>query len=633
MSVFSNMSVKNKILWPVQAILVLCLLVIAFFAYRQLDNTVSNLMQHVGETGLEEAISSIRRTDESISALKDALNKGYLRLTRMVRQIIEMDPGVLEPARIRQLVERAGIPEIHVIDERGILRWGNIPSLYNLDFTTTEQTRAFLAGLTNTSFELAQDPQPRGADKTIFQYITIARRDRPGLIQIGMHPRELQELMEKTDLQSLIRNIRFGLGGWVFVMDTEGTCLAHPDSKQIGVKLGETEWGKAILNKKTGSLRTIINGTPVLVFNETSGSRIVSAALPIKPYQDPVASFRVKLLLATVIALIVVFWVVLTITKRFIMLPVFAALDSLREAAMHVENASERLASSSESLAKGSAQQTIALQETTNSLTQMASTSKEATSLTDGANELMNENLEKSGQALKKLVELNRNMSQIELDNGEIAKIIKAIDDIAFQTNLLALNAAIEAARAGSAGAGFAVVADEVRQLAMNTAEAATNTQTLLNNTVQRVTQAVQAIKVMNTDFEGIIVSATLIGEKTAAITDASRVQAQGIGQLSAASREIETVTQQIITNSAETSTTAKELESNSHTVRTRISELSRLIAGVRSSKAFEEAYARAYAEQHSPAAKPKSAATSETPTAEMVIPLENSDSTEVQEA
>lgn len=643
MSVFSNMSVKNKILWPVQTILVLSILVIAFFAYQQLDAIVEDLMQHDGESGLEQVMSGIKRTDEGIAAMKNALNKEYLRQTKMIRQIIEMDPGVLAPARMKQLQETTGVSELHVTDAKGVLLWGSVPQFFGFDFTTTDQTRPFLPGLTNTAFEMAQDPQPRGINKEIFQYITVARRDRPGLIQVGVQPRELQDLMEKNDLQSLIRTARFGMGGWVFVMDEKGICLAHPDAKRVGTKLGETDWGKTILTKKAGTLTTEIDGVRVLATTAASGSRIVTAVLPVEPYQEPITSFRLKLLIAIVISIGIVFWIVFVIAKRFIMLPVFAALDSLREAALNVENASDELAASSATLAKGSSQQAAALQETTSSLAEMASMSRQAADLTGGANELMNENLEKSGQALKKLVELNKSMSQIEQDNGQIAKIIKTIDEIAFQTNLLALNAAIEAARAGTAGAGFAVVADEVRNLAMNTTEAAKNTQTLLNNTVQRVSQAAQSIKLMNSDFEGIVESATLIGEKTSAITDASKQQARGIEQLSTTSHEIENVTQQIAASSEETAATAKELESNSRTVRTRITELSHIVAGVRNSEAFERMYYaqhgsehRSLAFGHEPVARAEAAPpqdllpgpAQETPqtSPEQVIPLDDGD-------
>ena len=115
--------------------------------------------------------------------------------------------------------------------------------------------------------------------------------------------------------------------------------------------------------------------------------------------------------------------------------------------------------------------------------------------------------------------DLARNMGQIEADSDKTGKIIKTIDEIAFQTNLLALNAAVEAARAGEAGAGFAVVAEEVRNLAMRAAEAAKSTQTLLEGTIKQVKISAAAVRAMSEDFEGIVESATVMGEKTAAIT------------------------------------------------------------------------------------------------------------------
>ena len=144
--------------------------------------------------------------------------------------------------------------------------------------------------------------------------------------------------------------------------------------------------------------------------------------------------------------------------------------------------------------------------------------------------------------------EMSDAMQDITNKSNEIEKIIKTIDDIAFQTNILALNAAVEAARAGAAGKGFAVVADEVRNLAQKSAEAAQNTTTLIEGTIQsvanggRITEETAAALHIVADNVGKVTG--LIGQ----ITEASNEQAERISQIT---NGIEQITAVIQTNSA----------------------------------------------------------------------------------
>ncbi len=233
---------------------------------------------------------------------------------------------------------------------------------------------------------------------------------------------------------------------------------------------------------------------------------------------------------------------------------------SLSEGSEQVSTAADQISCASQQLAEVSSEQAATMEEISSSLEEIHTKSLESTEMTKGAEQLMNMNIEKSGQSLKSIVEMTRRMGQIQEDSGEMLKIMKVIDEIAFQTNLLALNAAVEAARAGEHGKGFAVVADEVRNLALRAADAAKNTQLILDNTVERINQTTSAIKGINDNFEGIVESATVLGEKTSAITNASNEVTSGVTQITEATNQISITTQNVAANSEESASAAEEL-------------------------------------------------------------------------
>ena len=189
---------------------------------------------------------------------------------------------------------------------------------------------------------------------------------------------------------------------------------------------------------------------------------------------------------------------------------------------------------------------------------------------------------------VQRIVEnVNKNMhnmieaiEDVTRSSEETAKIIRTIDEIAFQTNLLALNAAVEAARAGEAGAGFAVVADEVRNLAIRAAEAAKNTNDLIENTIQRVRHGNELTRLTQRAFEENVEISVKIGNLVDEITAASQEQAKGIEQINIVITEIDKITQQTAASAEEAASASEEMSAQAEHLAGFAVELESLVSG-----------------------------------------------------
>lgn len=242
-------------------------------------------------------------------------------------------------------------------------------------------------------------------------------------------------------------------------------------------------------------------------------------------------------------------------------------IGDIYTSANEVSSASTQVAEGAQSLAVGSTSQASAIEQISTAITDVSAkidrNAKDSTEAMHFFENVANE-IRGFGANMDSMLAA---MDEINTSSNNIAKIIKAIEDISFQTNILALNAAVEAARAGQAGKGFAVVADEVRNLASKSSQAAKDTTTLIESSVRSVEAGVAISKNIAEALNNIVNKTLEVNQLIKNISTASNEQASVINSTAT---QIESIADTVHSSSATTeeiAASSEELSSHANSM------------------------------------------------------------------
>lgn len=507
----------------------------------QRSNTASSAAK------LESVKEKLAGNAESIKNLTENLSQNNLAKTRAFADMIAADRSIVKDKdRLNEVKDRLMVNELHVIDADGIITESTIDAYIGFDMKSGEQSNAFMVIVDDPLIEIVQEPQRNVAEGVVMQYIGVARKDAPGLVQVGVRPEVLENMLSGTEIDVVLKDIDFGEKGYIYAIDKEnGQILAHKNEALIGTSAVDAGFPAELM----GRGRAVIDGTRGYYQAEECEGWIIGTFMPAGEYYAE----RNNQTLVVLFSMAVIFGLLLFMIDRMVDDKIVRGINQItdsmkgiaggnfeirvdvkgnpefiqlsgsinkmvesicqemeeneklleqqkedvennkiliqnvKDACMDLNRVSVETLESADHIYNGTGEQERAVEDLKQIMGQLTQELNNSVEVSGNVVTETEETTEKIVYTQSQMELLKGSMQRISDMSVEIGKIIDEINSIAQQTNMLSLNASIEAARAGEMGKGFAVVATQVGELAARSAQAAKETYELITNSIHAV--------------------------------------------------------------------------------------------------------------------------------------------------
>ncbi len=544
---------------------------------------------------LEVVNEKLDNNDRAVESLTNALGDASIAKAEAFAYMITENPSIIEDVdECDKIAKLLGVDEVHVTDDQGILWWGNIPGYFGFDFSSGDQTKPFLAILNDSSLKMAQEPQPNGAEGKLFQYTSVARMDKKGIVQVGQAPTALEKLLENNSIEKALAEYKVSDNGYLFAVNQATNLIeAHQNSDLIGKDYKEAGFPESLLSATGKSATATIDGTRVRYLSQLHNDLIIGVAIPVSEVYSERTSQTIIFSISCLLIFTLLNFLIRNMLQRDVVNGInqfntelkkitdgdldisvnintceeFSALsgsinemvdsiksgfsqnqiqisenrnmlnqqqkmfEDIRQISHDISASSKRMLTVAHSISSGSDTQARSIEELAETMDQLTAHASENTRLSDNAYRISTDAQNNISQANNNVKAMQDAMTDIQNSSEQIKTIIDQIDGIASQTNMLALNAAIEAARAGAAGKGFAVVAEQVRDLANQSEHAVLATNELIHNTLEAISKGGAIADKTLAEFQAIAHDSQKSGDSISEIRNSSEAQATVIKQ------------------------------------------------------------------------------------------------------
>jgi methyl-accepting chemotaxis protein len=325
------MKLRIKMLLVTSAVIILSISLIGIF------NTISTNNAFADNVNLQlyDELANLKMTIESsaeiVDITKEALNRKNIDLTLSIAKMIDADSTLLEPNQMEQLAEDLNVSEIHVIDSNGVIQYGNVRDFYGFDFNTSDQTLPFIDLIGNSGSSLAQEPSLRGTDNQLFQYIGVSRIDEPGVVQIGIEPKVIQDLLDNLNLQKRVNDLVIGTSGFALVVNDDGTLVAKDDLGLSESLATDVPWLNTFISDDKNFKTLEVDGTSYYAMKEIYNDLTLVVTYPTEEIDQIFRASVISNLIVIILTTLVLILIISTLLNKLVIKPIRMLQKSMEQ--------------------------------------------------------------------------------------------------------------------------------------------------------------------------------------------------------------------------------------------------------------------------------------------------------------
>lgn len=315
------------------------ILLILFINFLFNINILESQQYDTFDAKINQMLHTVESNRMELNLLRDSLDEDYLTRARAAAYVLDRQKEVsMNVEEMQYLAKLLNVDELHIIDENGIIVSASVPKYVNFDMHSGEQTRPFLdlIGRGDEDAYLIQEAQPNASEGKIMQYVGVARKSVPGIVQVGFTPTRQLEAQARNTYEYIFSKFPTDIGEEFYVIDLAGDSYGTVQGHSSGLDQDFSAdcYRPGVLRDCTnGAYRKGRDGEMMYVVSRRYQDVLLCAALPRsllfhKLYENTAMTFLYLMIIEMVVVLLLNY-----LLKQQVINGIYKILNSLNSIA------------------------------------------------------------------------------------------------------------------------------------------------------------------------------------------------------------------------------------------------------------------------------------------------------------